>query len=226
MKPIYMVSSFKGGVGKSLVSMGLLDYLCQLEVDCLLVDTDTSNPDVFKAYSDLIPCEMLNLDDSDGWIDLVNLCDAEENQQRTIVINGAARSNEGVDKFGDILKGILPELRREFVTLWVINTQRDCVELLNDYMKVMGGLPLHVIRNGYFGTDDKFEIYNNSSLRKTVEKHGKSVTISELAGRVSSVLYSDRQSIEAALAQMPLGNRAELLRWRRECKVMFDGILK
>lgn len=226
MKPIYMVSSFKGGVGKSLVSMGLLDYHCQLEVDCLLVDTDTSNPDVFKAYSDLISCEMLNLDDSDGWIDLVNLCDAEENQQRTIIINGAARSNEGVDKFGDILKGILPELRREFVTLWVINTQRDCVELLNDYMKVMGGLPLHVIRNGYFGTDDKFEIYNNSGLRKTVEKHGKSVTISELAGRVSSVLYSDRKSIEAALAEMPLGNRAELLRWRRECKVMFDGILK
>jgi CobQ/CobB/MinD/ParA nucleotide binding domain len=227
MKRIYMVNSFKGGVGKSLVCMGLLDYLRQLGEDCLLVDTDTSNPDVYKAYTNVIPCEMVDLDAGDGWIDLINLCDLEEHRQRTVVINGAARSNEGVSKFGDTLKGILPDLKRELVTFWVVNTQRDCVELLKDYMQVMGGLPLHVIRNGYFGGEDKFEIYNNSALRKSVEKNGgKSLTISELAGRVSSVLYSDRKSIETALTEMPLGNRAELLRWRRDCKAMFDKALK
>jgi CobQ/CobB/MinD/ParA nucleotide binding domain len=227
MKQIHMINSFKGGVGKSLVCMGLLDYLRQLGDDCLLVDTDTSNPDVYKAYVNVLPCEMVDLDSGDGWIDLINLCDLEEHRQRTIVVNGAARSNEGVSKFGDTLRGILPELKRELVTFWVINTQRDCVELLKDYVQVMGGLPLHVIRNGYFGGEDKFEIYNNSALRKSVEKGGgKSLTISELAGRVSSVLYSDRKAIEIALAEMPLGNRAELLRWRRDCKAIFDKALK
>jgi hypothetical protein len=226
-QPIYMVSSFKGGVGKSLVSMGLLDYLCGQEKECLLVETDTSNPDVYKAYQGVMPCEMLDLDSGDGWIDLVNLCDAQENRQRTIVINGAARSNEGVSKFGNTLKGVLPDLGRELVTFWTINTQRDCVELLRDYLEVMGGLPIHVVRNSYFGNEDKFEIYNSSNVKKKIEEQGgQSLTISELAGRVSSVLYSDRKAIAVALAEMPLGNRAELQRWRKDCQVMFDKVLK
>jgi hypothetical protein len=226
MQPIYMVSGGKGGVGKSIVSMALVDYFVQIGVECLLIETDTSNPDVYKAYEKTIQCEMLNLDKSDGWIDLVNICAEVGNQKKAIIINGAARSSEGVDKFGEILRGILPELNRELVTLWVINTQRDSVELLKDYMKVMEGLPVHVIRNGCFGDEGDFKLYNNSTVKKAVEKIGKSATMSELAKRVCSVLYSDRKTIELALTEMPLGNKAELLRWRRECKLMFEGIFK
>ncbi len=120
MNPIYMVSGSKGGVGKSIVAMALLDYLCQIGKECLLIETDNSNPDVYKAYEQTVQCEILNLDKSDGWMDLVNLCDEPENRGKVIVINGAARSSDGVDKFGEILKGILQELNRELITLWVI----------------------------------------------------------------------------------------------------------
>jgi hypothetical protein len=226
MQPIYMVSGGKGGVGKSIVAMALLDYFGQIGVDCLLIETDNSNPDVYKAYKDAVQCEMLSLDKSDGWIDLVNLCAEAGNEKKAIVINGAARNSEGVDKFGEILRGILPELKRELITLWVINTQRDSVELLKDYMRVMEGLPVHVIRNGCFGDEAEFKLYNGSAVKKAVEKVGKSVTISELAKRVSTVLYNDRKTIAGAVAEMPLGNKAELLRWRGECKKMFEGIFK
>jgi hypothetical protein len=125
------------------------------------------------------------------------------------------------------LRGVLPDLSRELVTFWVINTQRDCVELLRDYLKVMGGLPIHVVRNGYFGGEEKFEIYNSSKVRQEIEgQGGQSLTISELAGRVSSVLYSERKAISVALSEMPLGNRGELMRWQKEFKAIFDKALK
>lgn len=43
----------KGGVGKSLFSFALVDYLLNRNANILLVDTDTDNPDVFKAHKDL-----------------------------------------------------------------------------------------------------------------------------------------------------------------------------
>ena len=44
---IYLVSGAKGGVGKSLVTMALLDYLGEKTA---LLETDITNPDVGKSY--------------------------------------------------------------------------------------------------------------------------------------------------------------------------------
>lgn len=42
--PIYMVGGSKGGAGKSLVTLTLVDYLRRSDVHVVLVKTDTSNP--------------------------------------------------------------------------------------------------------------------------------------------------------------------------------------
>ncbi|AFY97242.1 oxyanion-translocating ATPase [Chamaesiphon minutus] len=224
MNPIYMIGGGKGGVGKSIVSMALVDYLCEIGKDCYLIETDTSNPDVFKSYGEAVPAQILNLDKANGWIDLVNLC--EEHRDKTIVINGAARSNDGVSKYGENLRGVLKDLDRSLITFWTINMQRDSVELLKQYMEVMQGTTIHVVRNGMFGDEDEFALYNSSGVRKAIEKQGKSLMLGELAERVSRVLYNDRRTIAQAIAEMPLGNKAELLRWRGECKKMFDLVVK
>ena len=89
----------------------------------------------------------MNLDESGGWIELINLCDA--NPKCVVVINTAARSADGVSKYGETLGHTLAELKRDLITCWVINRQRDSLELLKQYMDVMPG-QVHVVRNGYF----------------------------------------------------------------------------
>ena len=42
---VFYVGGSKGGVGKSLFSFALVDYLLNREANVLLVDTDTDNPD-------------------------------------------------------------------------------------------------------------------------------------------------------------------------------------
>jgi hypothetical protein len=78
---------------------------------------------------------------------------------------------------------------------------------------------VHVVRNGYFGEEKKFEIYNTSNVRETVEgRGGKSVTFPDLADRVADDIYSKRMSLAAAAKSLPIGNRAELGRWRSEVR--------
>jgi hypothetical protein len=223
-KPIVVVGGGKGGVGKSTVSVGTIDMLLARSEQVHLIESDTSNPDVWKMYKDEIDTSLIDLDDANGWIEMVNVCD--ENPESVVILNTAARNNRGVSAYGETLNSTLGELKRDLITMWVINRQRDSLELLHQYMVALSGSRIHVMRNGYFGEEQKFELYNESKLRKQVESAGgKSLTFPDLADRVSDDLYSRRLSISAAMATLPLGNRAELARWRREVhKVIGEAV--
>ncbi|WP_199545235.1 nucleotide-binding protein [Paraburkholderia kururiensis] len=222
--PIYLVGGSKGGVGKSLVALALADHLQRSDIPVTLVETDTSNPDVMKSVQDEMHCIAYDLDDADGWIGLVNTCD--ERRDAAIVVNTAARSQPGVARFGATLAGTLGDLQRELVVLWVINRQRDSLELLHAFSRTFPGAVTHVVRNGYFGPPEKFTLYRDSQLRRVVEAHGRSLDFPDLADRVADELRSQRLSIRRAAQAMHMGERAELLRWRSLCDTMFSKVIR
>ena len=220
---LYFIGGSKGGVGKSILSMLLADFLTQYRKrKIILVESDTSNPDVGKTFthSDDVEVLSLSLDEADGWIELVNYCEASD---KDLVINSAARSGEAIEKFGGTLIGSLDELHRQLVSFWVINRQRDSIELLKKYMDVVPG-ELHVVRNTFYGESQKFELFNGSKTKIEAEKRGATIDLPDLADRVTDDLYSKRLSIVTALETMPLGNKAELKRWRSLAWKMFDEI--
>ena len=226
MKKIIMVGGSKGGVGKSMVSISLIDTIVEKGEKLLVIESDTSNPDVGKIFKDTpnIQVETFNLDNSDGWIELVNICDLAKDA--TVVVNTAARNNTGMEKYGETLRATLPDLKRELITLWVINRQRDSLELLRSFLNTFPAAMVHVVRNNYFGAQEKFELYNSSKTKEIIEsKQGKSLDFPELADRVSDDIYSKRLSIQKAIEILPLGNKAELIRWRNLCKRMFEQVI-
>ena len=223
-KPIYFVGGSKGGVGKSIVTMALVDYLLEHDVDVLLIDSDTSNPDVGRAYKTTVDSLLLNLDNTDGWVELLDLCADQED--KVIVINGAARDGPGFKENGQLLNEALPELKRRMVTLWVINRQQDSLVLLTKFLPVFPQSDVHVLRNEYFGASETFLLYNGSDLRKEVEgRGGKSLAFPGLIKKVSDVIYSKAMSIASARNKLSFGRRAELSRWRGKVKKMFEEII-
>ena len=68
--PIYYVGGSKGGVGKSLMAFALIDYLASHGNKILLIESDNSNPDVYKAHqphqNETLVCEIMDLDSADG----------------------------------------------------------------------------------------------------------------------------------------------------------------
>ena len=221
--PIVFVSGSKGGVGKSLTSMAVLDYLASKQQMVKLIDADPSNPDVFKSYNRALECEQVDLDDVDGWIQLVNIC--ESPSFKTVVVNTPARNNDGVRKHGSILLGALQELGRPLISLWVINRQRDSLDLLAEYLDVMTAGVVHVVQNGYFGEEKKFELYQNSALKERVAaQDGKTLFLPDLADRVTDELYSKRITLAQASQQLKIGDRVELQRWRNSVAEMLSGV--
>jgi hypothetical protein len=221
---IYCIAGSKGGVGKSILAMGVLNYLLGNGKEPIFVETDTTNPDVWKSYRTSCESIVLDLDEADGWIQLINHADSRPGCP--IVINTAARNNRGVERYGKTLQSTLKDLQRELVTMWVINRQRDSLELLLDYMDALPESTVHVMRNNYFGQPHKFELFNTSDVKKSIEERGGlSLDIPDLADRVADDLYSKRLSILEASKELPLGNRAELIRWRNELNKILSGVL-
>lgn len=224
---IFYVGGSKGGVGKSKVSFALIDYLLDDGRKVLLVESDTSNPDVFKAHqpheNDELVCREADLDSADGWIELVNI--AAEFPEHFMVVNSAARSNKGLEKYGLTLRETLGELDRDLITFWVINRQRDSVELLRGFLNVFPEALVHVCRNLYFGSPEKFERYNTSKTREIIESKGQTLDFPDLGDRVADKLYSGRMPIKKALSDLPIGDRAELRRWKIACAEMFRRAL-
>lgn len=223
---IYLVGGSKGGVGKSLLSMTMLDYLQQKGEQPLLVETDNSNPDVYKAYRNSVESMLLDLDTVDGWVELLNHC--ADPKHRAIVINSAARNNLAVTQFGERLALGLEELSdAELVTFWCINTQLDSLELLKQYRAALPCGQLHVVRNEFRGTN--FRLYDESALRRDIEaRGGLSLTLSTLAERVTQELYGlHRLTLEdvATSSESPFGNQIEAKRWRRHAARLLDPVL-
>jgi hypothetical protein len=217
--PIVLISGSKGGVGKSIATMAVLDYLTSANRFVKLIETDLANPDVWKSYGRSVESELVDLDQEDGWINMVNTFEADPHS--TYVINTPARNNEAVRQHGSVLLDSLKELDRRLVSLWIINRQRDSLELLESYLESMPLGTVHVIRNGYFGDARKFELYEQSVVKRAIkEQGGLSLYLPDLADRVTDALYTDRITLEEAATQLKLGDRAVLQSWRNSVRSM------
>lgn len=217
MENVYWIGGGKGGVGKTFVSMGLIDYLRSGGRPPVLVETDKKNPDVWRAHKDEIRSETSDLADQDGWVELLDLCAKTESP---VVINSAAGADEtqGIDA----LEQSLESSGKKLVVLWVINRQRDSVELLRDFRKSVQSADVHVVRNLYFGGAHKFERFNDSKTRKELEERGgRILDFPEIADRIADELYSKRVSVETCLVGAETGTRFILGRWQQTVHKMF-----
>lgn len=223
-RPIFLIGGGKGGVGKSLLSMTIIDFLSYTERAPFLVETDTSVPDVYKTYQPETGGELVNLDEREGWIELVNLVEGKADS--TIVINTGARNQTGIGNFGKTLSKALPQLKRKLVVFWLIDRKRESLEILSNFLDAIPDAEMHVVRNMYLGPEKKFELYNGSKMRAAIETNGgRSLNFPEVADRVTDAMNKGRMTIEKAVRELSLGDRMELERWRDECKAMLSEVI-
>ncbi len=219
---IYISGGGKGGVGKTMVSLALVDWLVNGEFKdkVTIVETDDSNAEVFKAYeSDVtVKKQLINMDHNSGWIALMNLMPewAENNEQ--VVINTAARATEAMEQnLNDLLNGA-NELGITVKMIWTINRQRDSLNLINGLLKKC---PVHttIIKNLYFGSIDKFILFDKSEFAKKVE----SINLPDLNDEVADKIYSDRLTL-SQVDKFKFGERMALQRFKTDAAEQFNKI--
>jgi hypothetical protein len=225
--PIFLVGGGKGGVGKSMLSMALLDYLRTAENAPLLIETDTSAPDVWKAYKNDVGNHCIDLEQKDGWLELLDVLD--RNADMATVINTKAANQVGLRKFGGMLTEALRQQKRKLIALWVIDRKRDGLELLSGFVETLAQderVEVHVVRNLYWGDEAKFDTYNGSQLRKEIEgRGGRTLNFPDVADRVAEAINRERMPIHKAREELPFGSRVELHRWQGEYRQMFAEVV-
>ena len=173
-KDLVYVGGSKGGTGKSMVCMALVDYFRKTfpKDTILLFETDSSNPDVGRLYRETKGVTLrglvLNEEDS-GWMTLVDAID--ETKANHIVINSMAASNLGIQTQGTLLdQNILDgNLAVNFKVFWVMNRNKDSVTLLRDFLSNMKSATVYPVLNLYFGKEEEFSFYRaNEDLHEEI----------------------------------------------------------
>ena len=166
-KTLIYVGGSKGGTGKSMVCIALVDYLRKTfpKDTVLLCETDTSNPDVGRLYKETKGIEtkgiILSEEDS-GWMILVDEIDSTK--AKYIIINSMAAANRGVRAQGSLLDMNVLEgnIDVDYKAFWVMNRNKDSVTLLRDFMSNMKSAVVYPILNLYFGKEEEFSFYRSS----------------------------------------------------------------
>lgn len=222
---MYLVGGGKGGVGKSMTSMAMLDWLLhERKADnILLVETDTSNPDVFKSYESTpkIATRILDLDTDSGWVYLMNDLPAWSKAGTHIVVNTAARSSVMLTRQLPYFLAGANELGMRIELLWPINRQLDSLLLLDEVLQAAPDLSVTVVRNLYAGTETMFIRYENSNLRKRV----RTIDLPNLNDLVADQIYCNRLPLHEDSALL-FGERSMLNRFRKESSEQFNKLLE
>jgi hypothetical protein len=229
---IFYVGGSKGGVGKSIITTVLVQFLLDRYGDSKtihLIETDDSNPDVGRIYTDKIPVTPLILDEKEaGWITLFELL--EQNSNTLFVINSAARSNCGIDANGENFSAALEDrsVPYELVTFWPINRQLDCVNLFMDYLKVMRCGSAFAIRNNYWGAPKDFLIYDSMLSKGKYKELAQSringvLDFPALNDLITLQFYSYGLTIPEVTEHLNVFKRQLFTSWKAKAYAMFEG---
>jgi hypothetical protein len=231
MKNLTYVGGSKGGTGKSLFSMALVDYFRKIFPgdEILLIETDSSNPDVGRLYKNTIGVSMegILLDEGEkGWITMADAID--DTSAKHIVINSMAASNLGVQSQGALFEQSIMDstLEVSFKVFWISNRNKDSVTLLRDFLKHFKKAVVFPVLNLYFGKEEEFSFYRSSlDVHEIIaDRGGRQLVFPNLNDLIADKLYTDEINFEKLPSCLKLGMRTSLDRWLNTIKQTFDSI--
>ena len=231
MKNLTYVGGSKGGTGKSLLCMALVDYFHRAFPgdEILLIETDSSNPDVGRLYenTDRVSIRGVMLDEEEkGWVAMADCID--DTTAKHIVINSMAASNLGVRVQGPLFEQSIIDsgLDINFNVFWTCNRNKDSVTLLRDFLSCIKSAVVYPVLNLYFGKEDEFLFYRASRdvQEMIAERGGRQLVLPNLNDLIADKLYTDEINFEALPSRLKLGMRTSLERWLRTVRGTFDEI--
>ena len=226
---VFYVGGSKGGVGKSMISLTLIQFLIDKYSDTKnihLIETDESNPDVGRVYTGKIPVDTARLDEEEnGWLKMADII--ERSCNTLFVVNSAARSNLGIAKHGANLSAILADgtIPYDLVTFFPINRQKDSVLLLCDYLKAITFGNVYAVRNTYFGGPDQFTLFKKFLDSEPILEQRLSDVLDfpELSDIISDEFYTGGKTIPETIPNLGAFARQSFKSWREKVYKMFES---
>jgi hypothetical protein len=202
MANIHFIGGEKGGVGKSLVSRVLAQYMIDKGIPFLGFDTDRSHGALLRFYTDYASPMLL-----DGYENLDAMIEAAvEKPEERILVDLAAQTYDALSRWME--ESGLPEMVGEVglkLTYWhVMDSGKDSVDLLTKLFAHFGSrLNYVIVLNQLRG--DEFEIFNASAAKEQAQELGaRVITIKKLQDSVMNKIDAASSSFWAAGNRTPM----------------------
>ena len=218
MSSIHFIGGEKGGVGKSLTSRLLAQYMIDQQIPFLGFDTDRSHGALLRFYEGF--ASLVVLDKREAFDVVVEA--ATENPERRILVDLAAQTHDPLVQWIDDA-GVI-ELAQELgvtLTYWhVMDAGKDSVDLLGKLLDRFGAsLQYVLVRNQVRGAD--FAVLDQSGLQdKAMALGAKVITLKKLHEGVVNKIDADSSSFWKATQSEPGGlglmDRQRLKMWLRD----------
>lgn len=218
MSSIHFIGGEKGGVGKSLTSRLLAQYMIDQQIPFLGFDTDRSHGALLRFYEGF--ASPVVLDKREAFDVVVEA--ATENPERRILVDLAAQTHDPLVQWIDDA-GVI-ELAQELgvtLTYWhVMDAGKDSVDLLGKLLDRFGAsLQYVLVRNQVRGAD--FAVLDQSGLQdKAMALGAKVITLKKLHEGVVNKIDADSSSFWKATQSEPGGlglmDRQRLKMWLRD----------
>ena len=218
------VGGGKGGVGKSLLAMCVIDYWRTQKRSVVLVEAETANSDVYLTYAPLLGDASVYAVDlqrgAGGWHELGDI--VEWHPDAEIVVNTPAGMADAYRNYGTQVAA-LASMTRRFTTLWPINRLRDPVRLLADYMDAVSNTRVAVVKNLFFAEAHRFKRFDGSAFRK----NNPQILVGELPDLDDDMidLIDERVPLEQVGERTSFMRRATFNQWRDEVHTMLATVL-
>jgi len=176
-----IVDGDKGGVGKTTVARAIADAYVNAAANGLPVckvvclDADHTNPDFcgaggYEPDTKIHDTGLVNLDEPKNWLELVNalesIISAAEEEEVRIIISMPATAKRAFESGAGEVAQVLSMLNA--VPVWVMGRTKDSVTQLQSRVDTMPRQFEHglVVTNLFFGTRDKFVLWDGSDTKK------------------------------------------------------------
>jgi hypothetical protein len=213
MKRLTLVLNGKGGVGKSLFAVNLVQFLKDRGIPHVAIDTDNENSTLTRYHP---TARFIDLDQPRQ---LDGLFEAVEASGLVVVDGRAASTDLLLDYFDEIrLPEVLTELGASLTLAIPINHEADSVDQVQRLTERLGAVCRYVIvRNTAHG--DSFAIYDGSEVRARLagELTGREITLPRPQDWLVEGLNRTNLNVTAAVRHpaFHLLDRQRLLNWQR-----------
>jgi hypothetical protein len=156
--------------------MTLIDYLTERGENVVVIEADTSNPDVARMFEKNLPCYHVDLSTENGWMDLMDAVIKHAGHTFVMSTPGGAgvHLKKHLPSFVSFLKQHKTPMSMEL--WWAMNPQHDSVNLLGEAIDNYGEhfAKVRVILNLHFSDNNasSYFLWEESPLRTRLEKQG------------------------------------------------------
>ena len=229
MAHIHFIGGEKGGVGKSLMSRVLAQYMIDREIPFIGFDTDRSHGALMRFYSGYASSVLVdNIEALDSIIEA-----AAEQPERRVLVDLAAQTHDPLVKWMDDA-GVLNLADEMGMTIhyWhVMDSGKDSVDLLKKLLDRFGtGLKYVLVRNQIRGND--FNVLEQSGEQaRALQLGARVVTVKKLGDSVINRIDAGSSSFwKAKNPQDPTGgglglmDRQRVKAWLRDVYREIDDV--